>query len=333
MKKETKKIERMQRKLDIIPESIDLDNRTIEVVWTTGIRCPQFGSDIGYFTEELEVSKTAINMERLASGYAPLLNMHEGWSLNSILGVVANAWIDEAKKEGRAVVRFAKDDPDIDRIWNLVAQRIICNISVGYEVQEYYKYEENGKIIYRAVKWTPLELSVVTIPADYAANVRAVEKQTLSDCVITYNHDNTYKENFMERTKREDDISDISEKDENEETEKTNRNENDDTEDVDENNDGENENDEENRKSKRFAEKISISRSSFIIDLCTAADLSAREARAFINSDMSISEIRQKILADRQEKYKAINNARAIDTRTSTRSLADFVKEKYKKGE
>ena len=116
------KMTSMTRTMAIAPESIDTENRTVEVVWTTGARAVQWNWELGEFFEELEVSENAINMERLASGSAPFLNMHDGWRLSAVLGVVEKAWIDGA--EGRAIIRFAKGDEDIDKIWNLVAQRI-----------------------------------------------------------------------------------------------------------------------------------------------------------------------------------------------------------------
>ena len=142
--KKTVKLSSMTRILAIAPESIDEENRTVEVVWTTGARARMWNFELGgEILEELEVSAAAINMERLGSGSAPFLNMHCGWDLSSILGVVERAWIVEGK-EGRAVIRFPKDDENIDKIWNLVKQRIICNISVGYTVEEYEKYEEKS---------------------------------------------------------------------------------------------------------------------------------------------------------------------------------------------
>lgn len=204
--KKTAKLPNMTRNYSVVPETIDVENRKVEVVWTSGARALQFNYELGEYLEELEVSTQAINMERLASGSAPFLNMHDGYSLSSILGVVEKAWIDEDKGEGRAVIRFPKDDPEIDRVWNLVAQGILRNISVGYTVEAYEKYEEAGKFIYRAVKWTPLELSAVTVPADAKATVRASEQRT-SDCVIisTRSTSTTTKEKIMNRSNREDD--------------------------------------------------------------------------------------------------------------------------------
>ena len=55
-----------------------------------------------------------------------------------------------------------------------VAAGIIRNVSVGYSVEEYHVVERDGAPdTYTAVRWTPLELSLVPIPADPSAQVRA----------------------------------------------------------------------------------------------------------------------------------------------------------------
>lgn len=332
MSKEKKQLSSLTRVLSIAPESIDEENRTVEVVWTTGARAIQWNWDLGgEFVEELEISEKAINMERLGSGSAPFLNMHDGWSLSSILGVVERAWIVDGK-EGRAVIRFPKDDENIDKVWNLVKQRIICNISVGYTVEEYEKYEEDGKFIYRAIKWTPLELSAVTVPADPKANVRASEGRT-NACVITTRSTKT-KEKNMKRSKREEDIQDEEDlengtrEDEDidnaDDPEDENRS---DCQDEDENR--ENEEDKEARKRKNYG---AISRREYILDLCEVANVSLKEARQFMNSKLSISEIRSKILAKRSGNAAKISNSGSQNTQ-KTKTLSQRASEVYlKKG-
>lgn len=326
-KKKTK-MTSMTRTMSIAPESIDTENRTVEVVWTTGARAIQWNFELGEFTEELEVSEQAINMERLSSGSAPFLNMHDGWSLRAILGVVEKAWIDG--NEGRAIIRFAKGDEDIDKIWNLVAQRIICNISVGYTVEEYEKYEEDGKFIYRAIKWTPLELSAVTVPADAKANVRAQEGRT-SDCVISTR--STIKEKIMtKRSENEDDIknknidddeirSDEDDQDLDDDETPTENRENEEEEDKDTEDDAD--------KTERSAKSV-VSRREYIESLCEVAGLSIAEMRKLRNSKASLGEIRSKILSQRSGKAAKIGNSRGMST-PKTKTLAQRAAEVYKK--
>ena len=331
--KKTVKLSSMTRILAIAPESIDEENRTVEVVWTTSARARMWNFELGgEILEELEVSAAAINMERLGSGSAPFLNMHCGWDLSSILGVVERAWIVEGK-EGRAVIRFPKDDENIDKIWNLVKQRIICNISVGYTVEEYEKYEENGKFIYRAIKWTPLELSAVTVPADAKANVRVQTART-GDCVITTR--SATKEKIMtKRSKREND-EDLDnpaiDEEEAARADDTDPDPADDDTPAETREDGSEEDpkDEDAAPAARSA-KPSVSRRDFIYGLCEAAGLSITTARKFDESRASLSEIRSQILKKRSAGFENVSNTRSISTTKPTKTLSQRAAEVYKK--
>ncbi len=57
------------------PETVDIEARTAELVWTTGAQGRRWNWDVGYYLEELEVSDSAVKMERLNNG-AHLLNAH-----------------------------------------------------------------------------------------------------------------------------------------------------------------------------------------------------------------------------------------------------------------
>ncbi len=156
------------------PGSVDTEKRTVEVVWTTGARVLRGFFD--RFFEELSLEPKHVRMERLVSGRAPLLDSHGGYSLRNVLGVVESARLE--KKQGVAVVRFAKaeDDPEADKIFRKVADGILTNISVGYRVHRFEKVEggDSDKTpVYRAVDWEPYELSLVGMPADAGAGVRA----------------------------------------------------------------------------------------------------------------------------------------------------------------
>lgn len=153
-----------------VPETVDSKERTVDVVWTTGARVARNGLDGPYF-EELSMDPSSIRMERLNAG-APLLNSHNAASLDDVVGVVERAWIDEAKNEGRATVRFSSRAA-VDDIFRDVETGVLRNISVGYRIHKTERVEERGDTILRATDWEPHELSLVPIPADAAAQVRA----------------------------------------------------------------------------------------------------------------------------------------------------------------
>lgn len=153
------------------PGSVSLEDRTIELTWTTGAKGRRYSWDIGSYMEELEVSATAVRLERLNNG-APLLNAHGQYDLDDVIGVVERAWIEGT--EGRALVRFSRRE-EADRYFKDAADGILCNISVGYAVHRYDVVEaEDDKLpTYRAVDWEPMEISLVPIGFDDGAKVRS----------------------------------------------------------------------------------------------------------------------------------------------------------------
>ena len=316
------------------PDSINSEERTIEIVWTTGARATQWTFE-GSFLEELEISEKAVNLERLNSGNAPFLAMHETYDLASILGVVEKAWIDEGKGEGRAIIRFGKNDEKIDKVWNLVAQGIIRNISVGYTVEKYEVYQEDDRQIYRAVEWTPLELSAVTVPADAKANVRA--EALTSECVIVNRSENQEK-TMVKRAKNRDEIDefedeieeDAARSDDEENQENNTPSENEDDRNGDEENEDRNDDEEEDDKERKNS-KRSISRTDAILSLCEVAGLSISEARGLCKSDKSFAEIRSDILAKRSQNFNGVNNTRGVSIETKAKTLAARAKEICKK--
>ena len=69
-------------------------------------------------------------------------------------------------------------------IWRDVQQGIIRNISVGYAVDEFERIEakrEGDPHTLRATQWTPMELSLVPVPADSAATVRELETVSIQE--------------------------------------------------------------------------------------------------------------------------------------------------------
>lgn len=168
-----KKIPSLNRSAEFRPSTANKENRTVELVWTTGSRV--FRSDLweGSFYEELAVTPEAVRLERLNSG-APFLNSHNQNTLSDVLGVVEKAWIQNG--EGRALVRFS-DRSEVDPIWSDVSSGIIRNVSVGYRVNKFEKVgESEGVPVMRATDWTPFEISAVAAGADMYAGFRGADQ-------------------------------------------------------------------------------------------------------------------------------------------------------------
>ncbi|MDR9749853.1 Mu-like prophage major head subunit gpT family protein [Pseudomonas sp. SZMC_28357] len=153
--------------------SVDVEARTVELVWTTGAKGHRWSWDVGSYMEELEVSDEAIRLDRLNNG-APLLNSHKSEDLNDVIGVVERAWLEG--DQGHALVRFSKRD-DAEKIFLDVQDGILRKISVKYVVHRYQITEDSEEKLptYRAVDWEPLELSVVPIAFDDGANFRSAK--------------------------------------------------------------------------------------------------------------------------------------------------------------
>ena len=110
--------------------------------------------------EVLSHKKEDINSDFMSSGRAPLLLDHD---MKQQIGVIEQYKLDEAAKRTVAVVRFGKSTL-AQEVFQDVVDGIKQNISVGYRVNRLDE-DENKKGYYRAA-WTPMEASIVSIPAD-----------------------------------------------------------------------------------------------------------------------------------------------------------------------
>jgi len=157
-------------------DSIDVEARTVDLVWSTGAEVLRQDWWTGKrYHESLSLDPAHVRMDRLNSG-APVLDTHDTWSLAAVIGVVQSATVDG--NEGRATVRFART-PEVDPIWAKVEQGIVRNVSVGYRVHTYEKTErEEGPDQWRATDWEPMELSFVPVGADAGAGVRSENAKT-----------------------------------------------------------------------------------------------------------------------------------------------------------
>ncbi len=153
------------------PSTINVEERTVEMVWTTGAQVKRASWSRGDYIEELSLAPGAVRLDRLNGG-APLLNSHSSYDLRDQIGVVLRAWLTGT--EGRALVKFSARD-DVEPIFRDVRDGIYRNVSVGYKVHRTERDETGVTPIERAVDWEPYELSLVPIPADAGSQVRSEE--------------------------------------------------------------------------------------------------------------------------------------------------------------
>lgn len=118
-------------------------------------------------TEILSHAPGAVRMERVARGAAPLLFNHD-WS--DPIGMVDAARIER----GRLVVDAHLFGTARAAEVGAMIEGGLRNVSVGYEIDEMHADEKAGT--YTATSWQPLEVSIVTVPADASVGIgRAAE--------------------------------------------------------------------------------------------------------------------------------------------------------------
>lgn len=170
-----------QRDAQFVPASFDEKARTVDVVWTTGAKVRRYDwwNDEVY-EEELVVSREAINMARFEAGTVQVLDGHRTYGgVSAILGVADRGWVENG--QGLAKLRLSGRD-EVAGIVSDIQAGIIRSISFGYSVQRYEitrakDRTDGGKLpLYRAVEWTPQEISFVTVPADADAHVRSQQR-------------------------------------------------------------------------------------------------------------------------------------------------------------
>lgn len=114
--------------------------------------------------EILDHKPGSIDLSFLNSGRAPLLLDHDP---TKQIGVVESVTLDGSARRLRATVRFGKNGL-AKEVFDDVEDSIRGNISVGYQIN---KLEKEGKDTFRAVSWMPMEVSIVSIPADRTVGV------------------------------------------------------------------------------------------------------------------------------------------------------------------
>ena len=81
----------------------------------------------------------------------------------------ASVSIDATERRSRAVLRLSKESPRADQIYRQILEGTISNISVGYYPLSMEKTDReiDGRAVHVVDRWSPREISVVAIPADW----------------------------------------------------------------------------------------------------------------------------------------------------------------------
>jgi hypothetical protein len=166
---------------ELAPNSADTDTRTVEVIWSAGARVRRatlFGEP---YDEELSLDPDHVRLDRLNAG-APFLKVHEVDTLDAVIGSVVPGSARIENGRGVALVRIS-ERADVEPIWRDIQAGHIRAVSIGYQVHRFeVSKPEAARELWRAVDWTPFEVSAVPVGADPAAGFRA--QHPLHDCVL-----------------------------------------------------------------------------------------------------------------------------------------------------
>lgn len=152
------KKERFERSFEIESGATNEEERTVDVSFSSEMPCERwFGKEI------LDHSPDSANLSRLNKGGAVFVD-HSG----DQIGVVAKAEI-RVDRRGYATLKFSRSVRG-QEVFQDIIDGIRKNISFGYKIDPESMIELSDDT-YRMMKWEPLEISVVGIPADASIGV------------------------------------------------------------------------------------------------------------------------------------------------------------------
>lgn len=158
---------RLVREVELRDSKVDVEKRTVDFSFSSDYPVPRwFGKEI------LSHAPGACDLTRMNGGANALFNHN----MNDYVGVVEKAWIGQDQR-GHCSVKFS-DSPSAVQKMNDVAAGILRNVSFGYEIDELLltkQGQDGADSEYTATRWTPFEVSFVTVPADPTVGVGRAE--------------------------------------------------------------------------------------------------------------------------------------------------------------
>lgn len=160
---------RFERSLNAKIRALDDDSRQVELSFSS-----EAAYNRGWCNEIMDHSPDAPDLTRLNEIGVLLFNHNR----DKVIGKIIKAWLDEAECRCYAIVEFDTDEAS-DVIYQKVKNETLKGVSVGYvwdawEEVAVGKKSANGKHegpCYVVTKWTALEISIVSIPADSTVGV------------------------------------------------------------------------------------------------------------------------------------------------------------------
>jgi HK97 family phage prohead protease len=140
------------------------EGRRMAAALSSDVAVPRaFGSEV------LVHSEAAVDMSRAANGLALLVNHDRG---GLPIGRVENIRIDDGKMRGE--LAFSEATTEARDAFALVEDGTLTDVSISYQIQQWERGEAKDEI--RVTRWTPLEASLVSVPADGTVGIgRSIE--------------------------------------------------------------------------------------------------------------------------------------------------------------
>lgn len=158
------------RNLAPSPSTVQSDARTVEAIVSTGADTARPG-----YIERLDL--TGPDLSRLIG--APVLDAHRASSTRDQLGVIEAA---EMRPKGIWVRMKFRSNAAAESVLSDIADGTLRGLSIGYQVAEWKEVRDGKNRVRIATRWTPVEVSVVPVPADPGAHFRngasSMEAQT-----------------------------------------------------------------------------------------------------------------------------------------------------------
>jgi len=145
------------------PATLDQSARTVEAIVSTGADVQRGGS-----IERLPLDNADIS--RLVG--APVLDAHRTTSTRDQLGVVTAAAVTP---EGIKVTLRFRSNTVAQAVLDDIQNGTLRGLSIGYTVASWKESRHGNQRIRTASKWTPMEVSIVPVPADPGAHFRSEE--------------------------------------------------------------------------------------------------------------------------------------------------------------
>lgn len=157
------------RRMEFRADTLQEDERTVDLSFSSEEPYERF-----FGMEILDHSASSIRLDRLRSA-GPLLFNHDR---DQHIGRIMSVGIKDGK--GVAVVKFSKSTIANEKLQD-VRDGILREVSVGYRVHAMrLEGESNDMETYRVTDWEPLEVSLVSIPADSTVGVGRSQNESFT---------------------------------------------------------------------------------------------------------------------------------------------------------